>query len=163
MLSKWTYYQFTAIIFLGLLLFFTDQLSGELAISSGTETVNGTSLLTAGFIAAIVGWVYVMVYLQSKKKPALLNHAVWSKMPALLFIIGFLSIVAFLTLGTFGPLLEWTENARWLMYVFMVYFIFLFYLFVVSVILKNSKLKKHALHRSLYVTGGLLIIVIFML
>lgn len=163
--SKWTIYQFLVILTLIILLYLINGFGISIAIT-GDMSDEGRifrSVLTAGFLIALVACIYVIMFSQYKKSPNMLNHSIWSKMPMILFAVGFISIVLFLSLGTFGPLLDWIEHIRWLLYVILIYFIWGFFLFVMSIIVKIKGSQNQVIDLTFVWTCLILLVSIFIM
>lgn len=161
--SKWTLYQLLVILVLIVLLYLLNGFGISIAISGDTSGAGRVfkSLLTAGVLIALVACIYLVMFFQQRKNPDMLSHPVWSKMPVIIFAVGFVSIVLFLSLGTFGPLMDWIDHLRWLLYVLVVYFIWLFFLFVMSIIVKIKRSQDRILDLTFAWTCIVLLVSIF--
>ena len=151
------------ILVLIVLLYFVNGFGISIAITGGMDNEGRIfrSLLTAGVLIAFVGCIYLIMYFQQKKNPGMLRHPIWSKMPILTFVVGFISIVLFLSLGTFGPLMEWIDHLKWLLYVLAIYFIWLFFLFIMSIIVKFKRSQNRVLDLTFAWTCIVLLVSIF--
>ncbi|GGK08254.1 hypothetical protein GCM10007063_33310 [Lentibacillus kapialis] len=163
--SKWTIYQFLVILTLIILVYLVNGLGISVAITEDTSNEGRIfrSILTAGFLIALVACIYVIIFCQHKKRPNMLSHSIWSKTPTILFAVGFISIVLFLSLGTFGPLLDWIEHVRWLLYVILIYFIWGFFLFVMSIIVKIKGSQNRVIEHTFVWTCLILLVFIFII
>lgn len=161
--SKWTLYQLLIILVFVVSLYFVNAFGASVAITGDTSNSGRVfkSLLTAGVLIALVVCINLIMYFQQKNYPNMLNHPIWSKMPILTFAVGFISIVLFLSLGTFGPLMEWIDHIRWLLYLLAIYFVWLFFLFVMSIIVKVKRTKAHVLDLTFGWTCIILLVTIF--
>lgn len=158
--SKWTFYQLLGLIALIVLFIFTEGLKKNFSASSSS---NLSLVSTAGMIFLLVTWLYLMFYFQLKKKPQIMDHKVWKFMPLLVVGVLFLSMVTLMLLLMMGPMDEWVEQWRGLIYGMMMYFILLFYFFVIALVHKLSDSKDNVIHHSYLWTLGLLLIVIFII
>ncbi len=152
-LSKWSIYQLISLLYIIILFYIVEQFNDT----------PPSSLMIMGFIIAIVGWIYVMLYLQLKKKPDLLEHPIWGKMPFIIFGIGLLAFILFIVSADMGPLNSLITANRSLLYVFIMFFVLLLFLFVMSLVHKLSESKHNVLNHTLFATIALLIITLFML
>lgn len=161
---KWTLYQLLIILVLIVLLYLVDGFGISIAITGDTSNEGRIfrSLLIAGVLIALVACIYLIMFFQQKKNPNMLSHPIWSKMPIITFVVGFISIVLFLSLGTFGPLMDWVDHLRWLLYLLAIYFIWLFFLFVLSIIVKIKRSQYRVLDLTFLWTCLLLLVSIFM-
>ncbi|RWZ49769.1 hypothetical protein EQV77_18020 [Halobacillus fulvus] len=161
MLSKWTIYQSGLLLCLGLIFYLSELFSMNLAAGPENSPMLA-SIVTSIFLISIVAILYLFSYFQWKKKPGFLQHPIWRKLPIPLLILALLSVIAFLTLGVFGPLAEWTMQYRTLLYILIVYFISLLFFFVLSVVYKKIDAEKSLLNQTFMWTSLILIVGIFM-
>lgn len=164
-MRRWSLYSILATILLAFVIILVEGSQFDIAVSS---QINQTEvfirkLLPMGFILAITAWIYLLLYAQLQKHPDMFQHRIWQKMPVFLFIIGTLSILIFMMLGFFGPLMYWVRGSYWLNDVFIIYFIFLLFLFVLSVVQKDVTPDNKAVHISFLWTTVILVVVIFFL
>jgi len=62
-------------------------------------------------------------------------------MPKFIIIIGTLSALGFILAGNLGPLMDWAQQWRFLIYLFAVYFLFLYFILVLSIV-RNYQIDK---------------------
>lgn len=163
-MHRWTLYSILATALLVVLIVLVEVSQFDIAITANTSEVAVflQRLLPMGFILSIASWIYLLFYAQLQKHPEMLRHRIWKKIPIFLFILGLLSIFAFLMLGFYGPLMQWARDFRWLNDVFITYFIFLLFLFVLSVVRKDISSDHKTVHVSFLWTVAILVAVIFL-
>ncbi|CAM3880317.1 hypothetical protein METH109765_09920 [Mesobacillus thioparans] len=122
-------------------------------------------LLTALFMAAVLGLISVILYFQTKTSRTFLIHPAWDKMHVIVLSVLFLSIVIFISLVIFTPLASVVEHSRWILYIILYYFLFLASVLTLSLVHKNNKsLGNQQKIRSSFVwTLLILLLVIFFL
>ncbi|WP_280771591.1 hypothetical protein [Salipaludibacillus daqingensis] len=141
---KWSILQLLTVFVIVFIMWFLENISQNRTTqpASGEWTAINSPYITFVVIALVVTCFYLIFMFQAKKENNLYQHRLWSMMPKLIGIVGFLSIVLFLIGGTIGPIMTWVEQWRSLIYVFLVYFLFLIFLFIFSFEHKRQRFRQ---------------------
>lgn len=140
--SKWTIYQGLILLaFIGVL-YLAEVLSGELnlTVSSGNSTLINSGFGFFIFSGIVLSCFYLLFLFEAKKGKQLFSHPLWNKMPVIIVGVGTVSVFIFMFSSFLGPLFQWTEQWRFLIYIFFSYFLFLLFVFVFSTV-RNSRMK----------------------
>ncbi|QOY35514.1 hypothetical protein AWH56_022990 [Anaerobacillus isosaccharinicus] len=141
---KWSIFQVVTVSFIFLFMWFLEHISGNRTIqpSNGEWTAVNSSYMTFLILALVVSCFYLLFLFEAKKAKTIFESSVWSRMPKICIIGGALSAILFIIGGTLGPIFEWVQQWRFLLYIFLVYFLLLVYVFIFSVEHKNKEFKK---------------------
>lgn len=141
-MSKWTIYQLIiAVIFVALIALnnvYAEQVS---TIFSMVEQWIAPSILIMFFTVICMSWgIAGMLLLQEKKGKSLFVHKIWRIMPAIMGVVLFLSfilaVVLFITLlSDMDPALYWIVDLS------IIYFLVIYYYFILSIVVRYSKIK----------------------
>lgn len=111
----------------------------------------------------VITWMYTMMLLQQQKHPSFLDHKLWRRMPIIITIVSVLSLIGFIILVTMGPLMDWIDQGKWLIYIIFIYVIMLYYFFVMSLVYMLSDNRNRVIHQTYAWSLGLLLVIIFIL
>ncbi|WP_416148334.1 hypothetical protein ACM26V_19230 [Salipaludibacillus sp. HK11] len=151
LISRWTIFQFlTASLLIGILAFVENQ-SGTTTVAAGTPINSRLSIFL--FITGILGCFYLMFLFQTLKTNTFFHHSFWKNVPILIMVIGVLSTIAILFTGTLGPLFEWVQQWRFLIYLFVVYFLLLYFVLVLSIV-RNYQLDNDLGRKTTHLAFG---------
>lgn len=153
---KYSIGQMITLLVVIFIFFMIDRYFTEHGIATGA-----TSIYTiAGLLYTYLAWLYITLFLQFKKSPNWLEHAIWNKMPILLFIIALISFAGIMI----GPIFEWlAETWNGFLYVLLMYFFTLFFLFLMTMIHKISTNKDQIVHITFAIAAMVLLFGMFML
>lgn len=143
---KWSIYQVLTISFIILFMWFLEYINRNRTIqpSAGEWTAVNSVYVTFLIIALVVTCFYFIFLFEAKKENSFLQRSVWNIMPKVTVMVGTFSIVLFLIGGTIGPIMNWVEQWRSLLYVFLIYFLFLIFLFIFSFEHKQERLNQRS-------------------
>ena len=157
---KYTCYQIiSAAILVGVFV-----LAHYLLNAYGTPLDNNRALYVIGGIVMItISWVYVITYFQIEKYPHLLTHAIWRKMPVILFLLGICSCVIFFCLALTGSFLQWMDDWQLFLYITIVYFLMLYFYFIMSLVRKFSKATDKIIHHTFMLSLAILLLTVYII
>lgn len=164
---KWTVYQGFMIVCMILVMASLEYINKSATISSSSEwTAFNSKLMTFLIIGLLIAGFYSIFLLEAKKKNYRFQHQIWEHMPKIIIVAGIVSVVLFLLGGTVGPLMEWMEHWRFLLYILLGYFLLLVFLFIFSFEHKRQQFKhspERIIHISFFWTLLLFFAVFFLL
>lgn len=153
---KYSIGQMITLLIAILLFFFIDRYLTEHGVTTGPSSM----YIVAGLLYIYLGWLYITLFLQFKKYPNWLEHAIWNRMPLLLFIVALISFVAIMI----GPVFDWlAETWNGFLYVLLMYFFTLFFLFLMTMVHKMSTNKENVIHSTFAIAAIVLLIGMFIL
>jgi len=154
--TKWSLYQVITFFVLFFCLFILYKWFDQGGIQPGNYSMPFGILF---FL--VITWIYTMMLLQQQKHPAFLDHKRWRKMPIIITIVSVLSLIGFIMLVTMGPLMNWIDQGKWIIYVIFIYVIILYYFFVMSLVYMLSDNRNHVIHQTYAWSMGLFVMIMF--
>ncbi|NIK12583.1 hypothetical protein [Alkalibacillus almallahensis] len=141
---RWSIYQLLTFSLIVLFMWFLEYINqnGTNPHSSGEWTAVNSTYMTFITVSLAITLFYLIFLFEAKKDNSLLDRSLWKVMPTICIVAGIVSVILFLIGGIFGPIMEWVEQWRSLLYVFMIYFLFLIFLFIFSIEHKNNRFKQ---------------------
>jgi hypothetical protein len=139
---KWFMLQILTLGAIGILLAALEIYSANRIVNSSAEWMPVNNVYATFIIVAVViSCFYLIFWLEGKKVTSIFERPFWTIMPQLIITVGILSIILFLVGGTLGPIMNWVEQWRSLLYIFLIYFLFLIFLFIFSLEHKKHRNK----------------------
>ena len=141
---KWSLFQLLTLTFIIFIMWFLEYITGNrtIQISSGEWTAVNSSLVPFFIVALLMSCFYLLFLFEAKKEKSIFASKVWTNMPIIFITLGVLSSILFIIGGAMGPVFEWVQQWRFLVYIFLVYFLLLVFLFIFSIEHKKQGLKK---------------------
>lgn len=141
-MSKWTVYQWLVILSTTILILLSNVYATKVAtFFTFISRWIPPSALIIFFTIVLIVWAFAIILLcEVEKGKPLFSHKIWRIMPAIVGMLLFLSLIAFLILGT-TILSDITQSQRWILDASIIYLLSLFYLFVLSVFVRYSNLS----------------------
>ncbi|WP_223701626.1 hypothetical protein [Sutcliffiella deserti] len=141
---KWTLYQVLTLVLLSLLMwgleFISDKRAFQFQSAGWAVVIPGYA--TVLIIALVISCFFLIFLFEAKKEKSIFQNSAWRKMPVICLITGLFSVFLFIAAGAFGPLFEWVEQWRFLLYIFFVYFLLLLFLFIFSLEHRNKGYRR---------------------
>ncbi|WP_218240645.1 hypothetical protein, partial [Pseudomonas sp. 2822-17] len=134
--SKWTIYQCLTVVSLLVIFFLAEINAGSVNITVSSEQItpfnNGITYFL--FVGIILGCFYLLFLFEAKKGSNFFSRSVWGKMPWITFTLGIVSLILFMLSALLGPLFQWVEQWRYLIYIFFSYFLLILFVFTFSLV-----------------------------
>lgn len=143
---KWSIYQLLMVSLIILFMWYLEYINENRIVqpSSGEWAAVNSVYVTFLIIALVITGFYLIFLFEAKKENSFLQRPIWNVMPKVTVVVGVFSIVLFLVGGTIGPIMNWVEQWRSLLYVFLVYFLFLIFLFIFSFEHKRERRRQRS-------------------
>ncbi len=137
--SRWTLLQVVTISLLGIVAFITDLFKEEIAISQSTANSDMIIrlLMTLLFLIIVIGLISLLIYFQTKKSPKFLINPIRNKVHIFISLLFVISLMAFMSISL--TYIEFVQNNRWVIYMFLYYFVLLINIIVLSILHRKKK------------------------
>jgi len=123
-------------------MWYLEYITGNRTIQISSGTAVNSSFVTFFIVALVISCFYLLFLFEAKKKKSIFASKVWAIMPIISINLGGLSTILFIIGGAIGPVFDWVQQWRFLLYIFFVYFLLLVFVFIFSIEHKKQRFKK---------------------